>query len=83
MGTFALVALLGLGLGAGIFVASKGQIRGGILLTMLVGAVAAVVMTWLGAQLGVATQGTMATYLVAAIGTGLVLAIWRVSMGRT
>ena len=83
MGMWALVALIGLVLGAMIFFSAKGKIRGGILLTMLVGAVAAVAMAWIGAQIGIATQGTAIGYLVTVIGTGLVLAVWRITMGQS
>lgn len=82
MGMWALMALIGLVIGALVFVSAPGKIRGGIFLTMLVGAVTAVVMAWIGAQIGIATQGTAIGYLVTVIGTGLVLAIWRVAMGR-
>ncbi|MCJ8158331.1 GlsB/YeaQ/YmgE family stress response membrane protein [Sphingomonas sp. LaA6.9] len=78
---WAVIALIGLLIGAGAYAAMPGKVRGGILLTMLVGAVAAVVTTWIGAQIGIATQGTMIAYFFAAIGTGLVLAVWRMSMG--
>ena len=83
MGMWAFIALIGLVLGALIFVSASGKIRGGIFLTMLVGAVAAVVMAWIGSQIGIATQGTTVGYLVTVIGTGLVLAVWRITMGRS
>jgi uncharacterized membrane protein YeaQ/YmgE (transglycosylase-associated protein family) len=81
MGIWALIALVGLVVGAGIYFAAPGKIRGGIVLTMLVGVIAALAMTWLGAQVGIATQGTAIQFFVAMVGTGLVLAVWRVAMG--
>jgi uncharacterized membrane protein YeaQ/YmgE (transglycosylase-associated protein family) len=80
--TWALIAVIGLVLGAAIFIAVPGKIRGGILLTMLVGALAALVSAWIGAQLGIASQGTAIGFFIAVIGTGLILAVWRMTMGR-
>jgi uncharacterized membrane protein YeaQ/YmgE (transglycosylase-associated protein family) len=82
MGQWALVALIGLILGAAIFLPARGKIRGGLVLTMLVGAIAALAMTWIGSQLGIVTQGSTIAFFFAVIGTGLVLAVWRVTMSR-
>jgi uncharacterized membrane protein YeaQ/YmgE (transglycosylase-associated protein family) len=82
MEIWVLVALVGVALGAAVYFSSRGRIRGGMLLTMLVGLVAAVTMSWIGMQLGIASQGTTIAFFFAMIGTGLVLAVWRVTMGR-
>lgn len=74
--------LIGLAVGALIYFAVPGRIRGGAILTMLVGAVAALVSTWLGGQVGLAAPGHTFGFFVAMIGTGLILAIWRQVMGR-
>ena len=82
MGMWALMALIGTrDRRAGLCLCSGKNSRWNFL-TMLVGAVTAVVMAWIGAQIGIATQGTAIGYLVTVIGTGLVLAVWRVAMGR-
>jgi uncharacterized membrane protein YeaQ/YmgE (transglycosylase-associated protein family) len=77
-----LLALVGLLLGAAAYNSVPGKIRGGLLLSMAVGALACVGTSWIGSQVGVASQGTMIGFIVAAIGTALVLAIWRVTMGH-
>ena len=82
METWLLVAVIGLVLGAAIFLAVPGRIKGGILLTMVVGALAAVVSAWIGSQLGIASQGTAIGFFIAVVGTGLILAVWRMTMGR-
>ena len=78
---WAIIALLGMAMGAIAFVAIPKSVRGGILLTMLVGAIAALVMTWIGRQIGFALLGRP-SFLIALVGTALVLAIWQWTMGR-
>ena len=75
-------ALVGLVVAAGAYFAVPGRIRGGLLLTLLVGAIGGVAMTWLGRQVGLASPGNTFGFFVSVIGTGLVMAIWRVAMGR-
>ena len=77
-----IIALIGVALAAAAYFFSPGRIRGGLLLTMLVGAAAAIAATWLGRQVGVAMPGQTFGFFVAVIGTALVLAIWRTAMGR-
>ena len=77
------IALIGLAAGALTFFAIPGKVRGGIVVTMLVGAVAAVALTWIGNQVGLAVPGQTSGFFIAVIGSGLVLAVWRMAMGRT
>jgi uncharacterized membrane protein YeaQ/YmgE (transglycosylase-associated protein family) len=76
------IAGIGVALAAAAYFFSPGRIRGGLLLTLLVGAVAAVALTWLGRQVGMAMPGQTFGFFIAVIGTALVLAVWRTAMGR-
>jgi uncharacterized membrane protein YeaQ/YmgE (transglycosylase-associated protein family) len=80
MGTWLVIALVGLVLAAGTFALIPGRVRGGILGTMVVGAIGAVVMTWLAQQVGLAMPGYTTGFFTAVVGTGLVLAVWRTVM---
>jgi uncharacterized membrane protein YeaQ/YmgE (transglycosylase-associated protein family) len=73
---------VGLVLAVVAYFAAPGRIRGGVFLTMGVGALGAVAATWLGRQVGAANPGHTFGFFTAMIGTGLVLAIWRTAMGR-
>jgi uncharacterized membrane protein YeaQ/YmgE (transglycosylase-associated protein family) len=77
-----IAAIIGLLVAALIYYSVPGRICGGIALTLVVGVVAAVVMTLLGRQVGFAGIGTVAAYFVAVIGTALVTVVWRAAMGR-
>jgi uncharacterized membrane protein YeaQ/YmgE (transglycosylase-associated protein family) len=77
-----IIAALGLLMGAATFVFVPGKVRGGILLTMVVGAIGALVMTWIGRQIGILVVGESRGFLIAVAGTALVLAVWRTTMGR-
>ena len=59
-----------------------GRIRGGLLLTLAVGAAAALASGWAGRAAGLASPGDSFGFFITVVGTALVLAIWRVSMGR-
>jgi uncharacterized membrane protein YeaQ/YmgE (transglycosylase-associated protein family) len=75
------IALIGVALAAAAYFFSPGRIRGGLLLTMLVGAAAAVCLTWLGRQVGLAVPNQTFGFLTAIVGTALVMAVWRTAMG--
>jgi uncharacterized membrane protein YeaQ/YmgE (transglycosylase-associated protein family) len=81
MGIWAFVALVGLLAGALVASTFQGKMRGGIYLTMLVGAVSALAMAWIGGRIGIATQGTVVGFFVTVIGTAVILAVWRSVMG--
>ena len=76
-----LVALIGVLAGALSYVAVPGPRHGKLIPTMLVGA-GAVAMTWLGARLGAAVPGQTSGFFVTVIGSGFILALWRVLMSR-
>ena len=59
-----------------------GEDRGGIFLTLLVGAVGALALAWIARQVGLAMPGQTFGFFIAVIGTALILAIWRTAMGR-
>ena len=75
-------ALVGLVVAALTFAVFPGKVRGGIFLTLLVGMIGGIAMTWLGRQVGLAMPGHTAGFFTAMIGTGLVLAVWRTAMAR-
>jgi len=77
--TFAVIGLL---IATAVYFSVPGRIRGGLLLTMAVGAAAAVGSAWGGRQLGLAMPGDSFGFFPAVIGTAIIMAIWRVSMGR-
>ena len=77
-----LTALVGVMLAWAAYAVSPGRIRGGLLLTMLVGAVAALSVSWIGKQVTAAMPGQTFGFFIAVIGTALILAVWRTAMGR-
>ncbi len=76
-----LMALIGVAIAAAAYGFSPGRIRGGLLLTMLVGCIAALGMTWIGVQVGLATAGQTLGFVIAVVGTALILVVWRTAMG--
>ena len=76
-----MMALIGIAVAAAAYAFSPGRIRGGLLLTMLVGCIAAVGMTWVGVQVGLATAGQTLGFVIAVVGTALILVVWRTAMG--
>jgi len=76
-----IAAVIGAVLGALAWRGAPGKIRGGLLLSMVVGVIAAMCSMYLGFLTHVALPGQTAGLLVAVVGTTLVLAIWRVAMG--
>ena len=76
-----MMAVIGVAVAAAAYAFSPGRIRGGLLLTMLVGAIGALCMTWIGVQVGLATEGQTLGFVIAAVGTALILVVWRTVMG--
>lgn len=76
------IALIGVALAAAAYAVSPGRIRGGIFLTLLVGAVGALAVAWIARQVTLAMPGQTFGFFIAVIGTALILAIWRTAMGR-
>ena len=76
------IALVGVVLAGAAYAVSPGRIRGGVLLTLLVGAVSALATAWIGKQVTAAMPGQTFGFFIAVIGTALLLAVWRTAMGR-
>ncbi|MGZ5496795.1 MAG: GlsB/YeaQ/YmgE family stress response membrane protein [Candidatus Aminicenantales bacterium] len=77
-----MMVIIGVVLAAAAYYFSPGRIKGGLLLTLLVGAVAALASTWLAWQVRVSMPGEPTGFFVAAIGTAVILVLWRTLMGR-
>jgi uncharacterized membrane protein YeaQ/YmgE (transglycosylase-associated protein family) len=59
-----------------------GRDPGGIIVTILLGIVGAVVATWLGAQIGWYRPGESAGFIGAVVGALIILFIYRLVVGR-
>jgi uncharacterized membrane protein YeaQ/YmgE (transglycosylase-associated protein family) len=81
MNGWIIAAVIGAALGALAYFGAPGRIRGGLFLSIAIGAVAAMCSMWLGFLVHVALPGQTAGLLVSVIGTTLVLAIWRTVRG--
>jgi uncharacterized membrane protein YeaQ/YmgE (transglycosylase-associated protein family) len=75
--------VFGLIVGAVAKLVMPGRDPGGIIVTMLLGIVGALVGGWLGQAMGLYAQGESAGFIMAVIGSIIVLLIYRFLMGRT
>lgn len=76
-------AIIGLIAGALAKLIMPGRDPGGIIVTMLIGIAGALLMTFIGRQLGYYADGESAGFLWSVVGAILLLALWRlVNRGR-
>jgi uncharacterized membrane protein YeaQ/YmgE (transglycosylase-associated protein family) len=78
LGTF----IIGLLAGALAKFIMPGRDPGGFIITMVLGVVGAFLATWLGQALGWYASGESAGFVGAVVGSIIILALYRVFMGR-
>lgn len=83
MMSFIWAAVIGLIAGAIAKLIMPGRDPGGWFITMLIGVAGALLMTFLGRQLGLYQEGESAGFLMSVVGAVLLLAIYRVIRSRS
>ena len=76
-------AIIGLVVGAVAKFLMPGKDPGGIVVTMLLGIAGSFLATWIGAHLGLYTEGASAGFIMSVIGAVVILAIYRFIRGKT
>jgi uncharacterized membrane protein YeaQ/YmgE (transglycosylase-associated protein family) len=76
------VIIIGLIVGAIAKLLMPGKDPGGFIITMLLGIAGSVVATWIGRVIGLYREGEAAGFIMSVIGAVILLAIYRMVVGR-
>jgi uncharacterized membrane protein YeaQ/YmgE (transglycosylase-associated protein family) len=76
------VIIIGLIVGAIAKLLMPGKDPGGFIITILLGIAGSVIATWIGHPVGLYSEGQSAGFLMSIIGAIILLAIYRVTLGK-
>ncbi|HEY7098097.1 MAG TPA: GlsB/YeaQ/YmgE family stress response membrane protein [Terriglobales bacterium] len=76
------VIIIGLIVGAIAKLLMPGKDPGGFIITILLGIAGSVIATWIGHAVGLYSEGQSAGFLMSIIGAIILLAIYRVTLGK-